>query len=336
MSDKKPDAVFDGMPGAEQDSELQDDRLDFNALDAMAETPESDEAEVTQAELEEPEAKEAEVEEEAEAEEEAEEELPVAAELEEEEPEVEEPVAEEKPATKPMVPKARLDEVLAKQKALQQQLDAINAAKEAEETAPETYEFDEKELEYQTLVLDGETDKAVALRREIRAAEKTQIEHDMRKEMSETVQNDRQMTALQTAANAVAETYPTFNPNAPEFNETLTNEVVTLRNAFITNGENAVDALGKAVKFVVMENNLDAPADTEAPTKTVKKPVDEVAKKRAQVNKKLKAAESQPPALPGESGANHGEKQYDLNAMTEEEFNALPESTMKRLRGDIV
>ena len=330
MSDKKPDAVFDGMPGAEQDSELQDDRLDFTALDAMAETSESDEEEVTQAELEEPESKEAEVEEEAE------EELPEAAELEEEEPEVEEPVAEEKTATKPMVPKARLDEVLAKQKALQQQLDAINAAKEAEETAPETYEFDEKELEYQTLVLDGETDKAVALRREIRAAEKTQIEHDMRKEMSETVQNDRQMTALQTAANAVAETYPTFNPDAPEFNETLTNEVVTLRNAFITNGENAVDALGKAVKFVVMENNLEAPAATEAPTETVKTPVDEVAKKRAQVSKKLKAAEAQPPALPGESAANHGEKGLDLSSMTEDEFNALPASTLKRLRGDIV
>ena len=53
------------------------------------------------------------------------------AELEEEEAEAEpESIADEKPAKKPMVPKARLDEVLAKQKALQKQLDEINAANE--------------------------------------------------------------------------------------------------------------------------------------------------------------------------------------------------------------
>ena len=48
-----------------------------------------------------------------------------------------------------MVPKARLDEVLAKQKALQKQLDEINAANEKAEEAPESYDFDAKEVEYQ-------------------------------------------------------------------------------------------------------------------------------------------------------------------------------------------
>ena len=64
--------------------------------------------------------------------------------------------------------------------------------------------------------------------------------------------------------------------------------------------------------------------------------VDEVAKKRAQVSKKLKAAEAQPPELPGESSSVHGEKGLDVSNMTEEEFDALPEATLRRLRGDIL
>ena len=260
---------------------------------------------------------------------------------EEEEPleeaaELEEPVAEEKPAKKPMVPKARLDEVLAKQKALQKQLDEVNAANEKAEDAPEAYDFDTKEVEYQNMVLDGETDKAVALRREIRKADRAELEYEMRQEMNQTVTKDRQVNALQQAANAMEETYPVFDSNSEEYNEDYTNEVVELRDAFIVQGFEAVDALSKAVNFVVKDRDLGLQPE-EAPSLAGKaKSVDEVAKKRAQVKKKLRAAEAQPPELPGESSSQHGEKGIDLATLTEEEFAALPEATLKRLRGDIL
>ena len=64
--------------------------------------------------------------------------------------------------------------------------------------------------------------------------------------------------------------------------------------------------------------------------------VDEVAKKRAEVSRKLKAAEAQPPEMPGESSTARGEKALDIASMTEDEFNALPEATLRRLRGDIL
>ena len=51
---------------------------------------------------------------------------------------------------------------------------------------------------------------------------------------------------------------------------------------------------------------------------------------------KLDAAAKQPPELPGESSSNHGEKALDISSLSEEEFNALPEATLKRLRGDIL
>ena len=320
---------FDVMPGADRP-----DEDDASTLDLSFETPEEEPEEVAEEVVAE-DAEEETVAEEpeeivSEDEQSTEEETEPEAELEEE------PVVEEKAAKKPMVPKARLDEVLAKQKALQKQLDEINAANEKAEEAPESYDFDAKEVEYQNMVLDGETDKAVALRREIRKAEREQLEYEMRQEMSQTVNQDRQMTALQQAANAMEDAYPVFDRNSDDFSEDMTNEVIELRDAFMMKGYEAVDALSKAVKYVVKDHDLDQ-AQESAPSLAGKaQKSDELAKKRAQVSKKLKAAEAQPPELPGESSSNHGEKGLDLSTMTEEEFDALPEATLKRLRGDIL
>ena len=328
---------FDVMPGADKP---EDD--DAPALDLSFETPEEEPEEVAEEEeevvaedeTEEPVAEESE---EAVAEDEGSEpETDSDEEVEEEVEAKETPTPEDKPVKKPMVPKARLDEVLAKQKALQKQLDEINAANEKAEEAPESYDFDAKEVEYQNMVLDGETEKAVALRREIRKAEREQLEYEMRQEMSQTVNQDRQMTALQQAANAMEDAYPVFNRNSEDFNEDMTNEVVELRDAFIMKGYEAVDALSKAVKYVVKDHDLDQPQESAPSLAGKAQKTDELAKKRAQVSKKLKAAEAQPPELPGESSSNHGEKGIDLSTMTEEEFDALPEATLKRLRGDIL
>jgi hypothetical protein len=316
---------FDLMPGADRMEEDDSPSLDlsFTEVEELVEESVEEEEEVV-AESAEEESEEIVSEDEQSTEEETE------AELEEE------PVVEEKAAKKPMVPKARLDEVLAKQKALQKQLDEINAAKEKAQEAPESYDFDAKEVEYQNMVLDGETEKAVALRREIRKAEREQLEYEMRQEMSQTVNQDRQMTALQQAANAMEDAYPVFDRNSDDFNEDMTNEVVELRDAFMMKGYEAVDALSKAVKYVVKDHDLDQ-AQESAPSLAGKaQKSDELAKKRAQVSRKLKAAEAQPPELPGESSSNHGEKGLDLSMMTEEEFDALPEATLKRLRGDIL
>lgn len=319
---------FDVMPGADRPEDDDSLQLDLSFADVAEPEVVEDEA---QESVDEDEDEAQESVEESEESEESE----VEAEIAEEEDEVE-PEIEEKPTKKQMVPKARLDEVLAKQKALQKQLDEINASNEKQAEAPEAYDFDSKEVEYQNMVLDGETDKAVALRREIRKAERQELEFEMRQEMSQTVTQDRQMNALQQAAAAMEDAYPEFDRNSEAFNEDMTNEVVELRDAFIMKGYEAVDALSKAVKYVVKDHDLhelgqETPSLAGKPTKS-----DELSKKRAQINKKMRAAEAQPPELPGESSATHGEKALDLSSMTEEEFDALPEATLKRLRGDIL
>jgi hypothetical protein len=326
---------FDVMPGADRIDDDDMPNLDLS-FDTVAEEPEvvEEPAEVVAEDAEDK----ALDSEEAVAEDEGDEPEAELDEVEEEKEGGEEESVTEAPKAKkkPMVPKARLDEVLAKQKALQKQLDEINAANVKAEEAPETYDFDAKEVEYQNMVLDGETDKAVALRREIRKAERADLEFEMRQEMSQTVHQDRQMTALQQAATAMEDAYPVFNRNSGEFSEEYTNEVVELRDMFMSGGYEAVDALSKAVKYVIKDHDLDQPQESAPSLAGSAQKSDELAKKRAIVNKKLRAAEAQPPELPGESSSNHGEKGLDIASMTEEEFDALPEATLRRLRGDII
>ena len=73
---------------------------------------------------------------------------------------------------------------------------------------------------------------------------------------------------------------------------------------------------------------------TEAPKVDPK--VAELNKKKqtAKVSAKIEASQQQPPAMKGEGAALRGDKPVDLNKLSEKEFNALPEETLKRLRGD--
>lgn len=330
--DENKPVQYDVMPGADRPDEDSQELLDLS-FDTVEEeeTPEVVAEDTTEEETAEV------VEDETVADEPAEEaeatptEEAVLDEIKAEEPE--EPV--ETFIKKPMVPKARLDEVLQKQKALQKQLDDMKAAQAPAEDAPEAYDFSAKELEYQTLVLDGEAEKAANLRADIRMAERIQIEYEMTQKMTDTVSNNQQASALQQAASTLEAEFPIFNAKSDEYDETLTQEVIDLRDAFIIKGDNPVAALSRAAKFVISENGLvdNTPALS---TSAAKAATDEVSKKRAEVSRKLKVADSQPPEMAGEGAAVRGEAALDVLNLSEEEFNALPEATLKRLRGDIL
>lgn len=322
VANEDKELEFDVMPGADKAEEDDSPQLDLSFETTEEETEEvAEETEeaVAEDETEEPTAEEPEE---------------TVAEDEGSEPEAqaEESVAEEKPAKKPMVPKARLDEVLNKQKALQKQIDDMKAAQQPAPDAPEEFDFAAKEVDYQNHLLDGDAEKAAEVRAEIRKAERIQIEYEMTQKMTDTVSNNHQANALQQAAAALEADFPVFDQKSPSYDEALTTEVIELRDAFMVQGANPVAALSRAAKFVISENNL---VDNSEPGSTLGS-TDEVSKKRAEVNRKLKAADAQPPEMGGEGAATRGEKALDLSSMTEEEFDALPEATLKRLRGDIL
>ena len=323
---KKEEAVedkaleFDVMPGADKVEEDDTPQLDLN-FETPEEEPEdvADEEEVVaEDETEEPAAEKPEE--------------TVSEDEQSTEEETKPELAEEKPTKKPMVPKARLDEVLNKQKALQKQIDDMKAAQQPAPDAPEEFDFVAKEMDYQNHLLDGDAEKAASVRAEIRQAERVQIEYEMTQKMTDTVSNNHQANALQQAAAALEADFPVFDQKSTAYDEALTTEVIELRDAFMVQGANPVAALSRAAKFVINENNLVDNSETGSTLGAT----DEMSKKRAEVNKKLKAADAQPPEMGGEGAATRGEKALDLTSMTEEEFDALPEATLKRLRGDIL
>ena len=340
-AERQFDVTYDGMPGADKVSEEEaspfsedlsfgldgdgnpieeEANEDSEETDAIEETTEEDpetEEEVVTEEEGDPDGEEATEEEAAPIPEGDDGELP------------EEPLEAKKKS--PMVPKSRLDEVLAKQKALQKQL-AEQAAQQAQvqAEAPQ-YEFEAKEAEYQQLVLDGEADKATALRTEIRNAEREQMMFEVQQKMGQTVQQSQEAIQLQTTANLIQEQYPILDENSQEYNKDMADEVIDLRDAFIVQGYQAADALTKATKYVLAGSQPEPVAEAPAPKQQA---AVEQKKKKATVKKKIAASQSQPPDLQGQGNAERGEGTLDVNALSEDEFNALPEETLRRLRGD--
>mgnify|MGYP001422305916 FL=1 len=335
--------VFDGMPGA--DAKTEEDVKPFEVDMNFENEPKEEAVEETQAEEvaeEEPVAEET-------TEEVAEEQVeePVAQEAESEEqttePESvpgndEQPVeaVEEEPEVEtkaPMVPKSRLDEVLAKNKEMQKIIDTMEE-KPAENAAP-AYDFVTKEREYQNLVLDGETEKAAVLREEIRNAEKEQLMSEVQNKMGQTVQQDREARELQQKAQEIVEVFPIFDPQSKSFDEKLSNEVMELRDAFIYQGYGAADSLAKATEVTLLSKKpelLEAGEEVSQDPAPKLNQVVQDKKSKANVQKKVTASQSQPPQMKGESTQN--KKIVDINVLSDDEFGALPEETLRRMRGD--
>lgn len=352
MADNKDELVFEGMPGADAKTEedVQPFQVDMNFEDEPkeenveeTETEETTEEEpvaeetteeVAEEQVEEPVTEETESEsEEAEPESvQGDDEQPVEA-VEEgsNEPEVEE-VEEPK---SPMVPKSRLDEVLAKNKEMQKKLQDMEDKDTSEAEKLPEYDFVTKEKEYQDLVLDGETEKAALLRNEIRTAEREQLMSEMQNKMGQTVQQDRELHELNQKATEIMEVFPIFDEKSKVYDEKLTTEVMELRDAFIYQGYGAADSLAKATEVTLLSKKpeLLQGDGTEAsdPAPKLSQAVQEK-KAKATVKKKVEASQAQPPEMKGESAKN--KKIVDINVLSDDEFGALPEETLRRMRGD--
>jgi len=354
MADNKnnEELVFDGMPGADKKTEedVKPFEVDMNfenteeeveeaqAEETTEEEPIAEETteEVAEEQVEEPVAEETESKPEAtepesvpandeqsvEAVEEGPEELVT------EEVEVEEPKS-------PMVPKSRLDEVLAKNKEMQKKLQDIEGQEVSEAEKLPEYDFVTKEKDYQDLVLEGETEKAALLRNEIRTAEREQLMSEMQSKMGQTVQQDRELHELSQKATEIAEVFPVFDEKSKSYDEKLTNEVMELRDAFIYQGYGAADSLAKATEVTLLSKKPEllqgSGTDVSDPAPKLTQAVQEK-KAKATVKKKVEASQSQPPQMKGESAQT--KKVVDINVLSDDEFGALPEETLRRMRGD--
>jgi len=354
---EKTAIVFDVMPGADPIEPLPEEELDFNFLDEEEDEDgktvensveeddddESDEATKSDDEDDEENEKSSEGDEEEEGEgdedgkdgDEDDDSSEKDAEKAKKDKE-EDPVDENKKAKEPMVPKSRLDQVLKKTRELQARVDALTKDEETSEedsNTSEEFDFTGKEKEYQNALLEGETDRANEIRAEIRTAEREAIMREVGKTVTTSTSRQTVEEALIEAAKNIVVDFPMFDPESEVFNKELTQEVVELRDAYIASGKKPVDALSKAVEMVVRSNGLDS--TEEGPD--AKKEKVAAKKDRKSVKEKLDASKQQPAQMGGESARSKSKNDGDIDveALTDEEWEALPEKTKSRLMGDI-
>ena len=170
--------------------------------------------------------------------------------------------------------------------------------------------------------MEGESEKATQLRKDIREAEKQQMMFEMQAKMGQTVTQNQEQVDLQTKATQLESIYPELNQANPNFNQDKTNSVLELRDAFMIQGYTGSDALQKSVDLIMG----NAPQGVDPVQKEIVQK-----KKIANTKKKIEAAEKQPPTM---KGKNKVDKKVDVNSMSVDDFDALPAETLRRMRGD--
>jgi hypothetical protein len=226
------------------------------------------------------------------------------------------------------IPKARFDQVNERRKQaeaelvqLRAELEQRGAPKEAA-PAPTTVDIDAKEQEYLDALLEGETAKAVQIRKEINAELKRQAAEEV--EVAQAARTEK--ARVDAAATAAIEQYPFLDSQSDAANKEAIAEVVEWRDFYQAKGMPLSVALAKAVEKV-------GPTYAGAAKPAVQTPPADTRKKES-IERGMQASKAQPPVQRGIGERASQPGRVDVANMSDEEYDALPESEKRRLRGD--
>ena len=121
--------------------------------------------------------------------------------------------------------------------------------------------------------------------------------------------------------------YDVFNPQSTSFSKDMVDEVLTIQDAYIAKHHTPAEAMDRAAAMVLQQYGIqlkNAAAAAKPGT----------SQRSAAVQRNLKANAQQPPTVPAGGGGQQPE--IDISRLTEEEFDALPDAVIARLRGDFV
>ena len=236
------------------------------------------------------------------------------------------------------IPKHRFDEAQAKarqrEQALLEEIERLKGGQQAaaaQKSVTDTQaQIEELQDKYEDLLLEGEKEKARAVRKQINALNDSLIEYRT------TVKSDAARAAAidELSYNAqlasLESKYPALNPDSDEFDNERTNEVAALLNALVKAGTKRADALAKAVKYV-----MGAP--TEQKTSDAAKVLAEERARKAR-EKAAKANAQQPPNMARVGAASDAAGSnmlgVDIMRLSQEKFAQLKEDQLAQLRGD--
>lgn len=241
------------------------------------------------------------------------------------------------------VSKDRFNAVNERMKLAEKNLANKEAEPEAEAEQVEAFDFDAKERKYMELVTEGDFDDAMVIRSEIRAAEKAENDATVASTNAQTQARFNEQIEFNQTVATLNEEFDQFNPNHKEYDQVLVDEVVDRRDLFVARGMSLSDSLSKAAKEVAklydVESNFERMADEEIARLAAEEATEsgespKPAAKKVDVAKKVALKDKQPPVMDEGSVIEEGEK--SALTMDDAEFEALPEATKARMRGDIV
>jgi len=288
---------------------------------------------------EEPDDSEESAEDEAESESEPESEDESEDEPEDESDEPDEPERAEEPEPKPenRIPQSRFNEVNERRKAAEQRARELEQRLQSHDPSKAVqFDFEAKEAEYMEAVLDGRTKEASAIRQEIRAAEQTAFTEMAKRQAEQARESTKAELEFESTVRELNQQYPTFDPESESYSQDLVDEVLEMQSGFVSRGYSPAAAVKRAAMYVARFHGLDNPPEEESRGLSEAKEAPEPKprrQKKTNVKQKLEQAAKQPPKQQGKSSKE--EAPAKLDDMTEDEFDALPEATKARLRGDV-
>lgn len=239
------------------------------------------------------------------------------------------------------VPKSRMDEAVTRERTAREAAEGRLKELEAQlKTVDRNADIDklEKEIvsleqQHTKLLLDGEAEKAATVMGDIRRKER-QIGISSNSALSEQAKDEaREEMRMELAIERLEGTYDEFNPAHENFDEGLVEMVVAMQARKISQGLSPSKALVSAANEVMTRISSDGgKGDTRGLAAAAKGS----GRKAEQVAKNLDTARRQPAStrVAGKDSDKGGEP-VAWNG-TREEFNALPDSTKAKLRGDFI
>ena len=243
--------------------------------------------------------------------------------------EAEDEVVEE--AKKHMIPKRRLDDVVAKQrKAEQEAAELRKELAEALAKAQAIPAIDVRALSKQRneAVLDGDLDKAAEIDEQLHAATQQTASEPI--DMDALEARVEAKMELKSTLTSVFKEYPQLDTDSDVFDEDLNAEALVFQSAYLNQGYLPAEAVRRAANAAVRVVRPELLTETAEPKAAVKT-------RKTNVKGNVEASNAQPPKMnQGESGGKTSSEMVDITKLTDEEFDALPEATRARMRGDLV
>ena len=140
----------------------------------------------------------------------------------------------------------------------------------------------------------------------------------------------------------VFDTFPILDPDSDVFDKDFSAQVVAYQQSLVATGQAShVDSVRMAAEQMVaikhpeLIKTVDTPAEKASATESNEK-IAQAKKAQAEKAKtKVEKLDKQSPATTSGS-PDSGEPAIDIESLTEEEFDALPEAVIRKLREDVI